>query len=221
MQKVITGNNMDVLPTLTKYKFDLIFADPPYIGVDKGYRSYFMDWFPLAKQLLKTNGTIIITVGVARRFLMDIDNLETPTDIYIYLKNGSGKITYWKDTPSFNWEVILDYHYSKDRYIDKNICSTGIFKNYKWTNQFMGKREASWHPTPKHIDFMVDIVNMFCPVNGLVLDPFLGSGTTLVACKKTGRNGVGIELNDKWSVLCDERIKNTSSTPTIDSFLTI
>jgi DNA modification methylase len=48
-----------------------------------------------------------------------------------------------------------------------------------------------------------------CPENGTVLDPFCGSGTTLVVAKKLGMKGIGIEINEKYAEHAKRRIKNT------------
>jgi len=48
-----------------------------------------------------------------------------------------------------------------------------------------------------------------CPVNGIVLDPFMGSGTSAVAALKAGRNFIGIELNPDYCVMAEKRIQNT------------
>jgi DNA modification methylase len=50
-----------------------------------------------------------------------------------------------------------------------------------------------------------------CPGNGIVLDPFIGSGTTAIVAKKLGRNFIGIELNRQYVKLAKKRIKNINS----------
>jgi DNA modification methylase len=52
------------------------------------------------------------------------------------------------------------------------------------------------HPTQKPVEALKPLITAFCPVNGLVLDPFCGSGSTLVAAKELGRNYIGIEIED-------------------------
>lgn len=47
-----------------------------------------------------------------------------------------------------------------------------------------------------------------CPKNGIVLDPFFGSGTTGVCARKLDRNFIGIELNEKYIEIASERLKN-------------
>ena len=46
-----------------------------------------------------------------------------------------------------------------------------------------------------------------CPKDGIVLDPFMGAGTTAVVAKETGRSYIGIELNKEYITLAEERIK--------------
>jgi DNA modification methylase len=49
-----------------------------------------------------------------------------------------------------------------------------------------------------------------CPGNGIVLDPFMGSGTTAVVCADLGRNYIGIELNPEYVAIAEERIKQAT-----------
>ena len=53
-----------------------------------------------------------------------------------------------------------------------------------------------FHPTQKPVEALKPLITAFCPADGLVLDPFCGSGSTLVAAKELGRNYVGIEIED-------------------------
>ena len=51
------------------------------------------------------------------------------------------------------------------------------------------------------------------PVGGLVLDPFLGSGTTAVACVQTGRNFIGIEIDPGYCAIAEKRIREAQAQP--------
>ena len=66
------------------------------------------------------------------------------------------------------------------------------------------------HPTQKPEALLYRIILSSSDPNGIVLDPFLGSGTTAVVAKKLGRRWIGIENNPEYIIAANERIKNTS-----------
>ena len=65
----------------------------------------------------------------------------------------------------------------------------------------------NFHPTVKPISLMSYLVTMGSRENDLVLDPFVGSGTTCIAAKLLNRKYIGMELNDEYAVIAQERIK--------------
>lgn len=62
------------------------------------------------------------------------------------------------------------------------------------------------HPTPKPKTFIKEILQMFSKEGDIVLDPFIGSGSTAVACKQTKRNFIGFEINKEYCKLTQERL---------------
>lgn len=62
------------------------------------------------------------------------------------------------------------------------------------------------HPTQKPIELMNEFIVRSVPEGGIVLDPFAGSGTTLRACKDQNRNYIGIETDEKYVAICNERL---------------
>lgn len=69
------------------------------------------------------------------------------------------------------------------------------------------------HPTEKPVPLMMELVSDFTTVQDLVCDPFMGSGTTGVACAKLGRHFVGIERDPKWFDLACRRIEEAYRQP--------
>jgi len=69
------------------------------------------------------------------------------------------------------------------------------------------------HPTEKPVPLMADLVSLYTNPGDLVLDQFMGSGTTGVACLKLGRRFVGIERDAKFFDLACERIEKAAAQP--------
>lgn len=64
------------------------------------------------------------------------------------------------------------------------------------------------HPAPYPVEFAERLVRMFSFVGDTVLDPFMGTGTTNIACARWGRNSTGIELDPKYFQIARQRIAN-------------
>lgn len=76
-----------------------------------------------------------------------------------------------------------------------------------------GGNERSLHPTQKPSGLIEELMARHTNSGDMILDPFMGSGTTLVAAKKLGRRAIGIELEEKWCAVAKKRIKNTEYEP--------
>jgi len=70
--------------------------------------------------------------------------------------------------------------------------------------------EGNNHPTVKPVHLMSWLVRLVTPKNGLILDPFTGSGTTGVACKKLNRQFVGIEMNKEYCDIANKRLEQNN-----------
>ena len=69
------------------------------------------------------------------------------------------------------------------------------------------------HPCPKPLPLMRELVEQFTDYYEIVLDPFMGSGTTGVACAKTGRRFIGCEINEKFFDIACKRIEQAYAQP--------
>lgn len=68
------------------------------------------------------------------------------------------------------------------------------------------KPQATDHPTPKPVDLPAWFIRLHTQRGDLVLDPFMGAGTTLVAAERMGRRAIGIELEERWCELAVKRL---------------
>lgn len=75
-------------------------------------------------------------------------------------------------------------------------------------NTMVGGKERTTHPTQKPISICELFIKYWTNENDLVLDPFVGSGTTAVACKILGRNYIGCENNPEYFTIAKQRISN-------------
>ena len=66
------------------------------------------------------------------------------------------------------------------------------------------------HPTPKPISLMSYLVKIYCPESGLVLDPFCGSGSTGIGALLENRKFVGIDQEEKYIKISEQRIKDNT-----------
>jgi len=82
---------------------------------------------------------------------------------------------------------------------DKNFLIKKPSKNEK------GKMNI--HPTVKPLNIIEHLIKLFSKENALIVDPFVGSGTTALACKNTNRKCIGIELNKEYYEIAINRIK--------------
>jgi site-specific DNA-methyltransferase (adenine-specific) len=69
--------------------------------------------------------------------------------------------------------------------------------------------------TQKPIRLMLELVSLFTNPGDTVIDPFMGSGTTLVACAKLERPSIGIEVEERFFEIACQRVKDAYSQPSL------
>jgi site-specific DNA-methyltransferase (adenine-specific) len=66
--------------------------------------------------------------------------------------------------------------------------------------------EPRVHPTQKPVAVMEWIISRYCKTGDLILDPYMGSGTTLVAAKNLGHAAIGIEIEERYAEIAAKRL---------------
>lgn len=198
------GDCSEVLPTLPTV--DLVLTDPPWgvglIGKKTKHRtrkhtySIFDDsgenWqaeiLPRIKSIISRYTRVIVTPGNKQLFKYPL-----PSDIgCIYYPAGAG-LGAW----GFNcWQPVL--YYGKDPHIKKGASPA--------SRSFIAPAGDSAHPCPKPLVVMKWLVDKGSMLSETVLDPFMGSGTTLRAAKDLGRYSIGIEICEAYCEIAAKRL---------------
>jgi|TARA_R110001606_G_scaffold387831_1_gene552787 site-specific DNA-methyltransferase (adenine-specific) len=116
-----------------------------------------------------------------------------------YTPNKEGVKTYGKTRKDFKYnegrEIPIDKGYPKNLLHIKTVGTNTKNKRF--------------HPTQKPLELMEYLINTYTNEGETVLDNTMGSGTTMVACKNLNRNGIGIEKDEKYFKIAQERINST------------
>lgn len=108
-------------------------------------------------------------------------------------------------------EAILVLYKKQWKKLQKGVSDITKREFIDWTNgmwTFSGEsRNRIGHPAPFPVELPRRCIKLFSYVGDVILDPFLGSGTTLVACGFVGRKGIGVEIDKKYCELASGRLK--------------
>ena len=231
--QIIKGDCIEEMKKLPDNSVDAIITDPPYKLQFKnpidlhGRKAFYgslqdMDWdklnikelyeklFPQFNKILKKDGSILIFVRT-EWITYCIDEAE---------KNGfkiKATITWHKTNPVpqvrkknylSSTESILWF----SRWNEEKILFTFNFKKQKEMHNFVefpicSGNERTKHPTQKPLKLMERLVHIHTNEGDTILDPFLGSGTTAIACLKLNRKFIGIEKEEEYVKIANARIK--------------
>lgn len=177
------GDCRDILPHLEPV--DLVLTDPPY-GV--GFRGEGWDKSipEIATRLFSLFPTVAIITAPTTMW-----DYSRPDWVLNWVRPGSTSRT--KKGTFNHWSPILLYG-GKGPNPDTIILPDCVNHTY----------DAGDHPSPKPLNLMRWLITSF---QGTILDPFMGSGTTLVAAKQLGRKAIGIEIEQKYCDIAVDRLR--------------
>ena len=193
------GDCLEILPTLPKV--DAVITDPPWgeqhIDLMQGNRGFDLkSALRLAFSGLNELGRMAVILGCTTPPL----ELGLPFIRHCYIRRAvaqpRGRVLYTGE--------YVDVYGSRANYPNGWSVMPGE-KSYTNTG---GKGEGEGHPTPHNEVGTRWVVDIVACDGGLVVDPFMGSGTTGAAALKSGRSFIGIEIEPKYFDIACERIEN-------------
>jgi len=199
----------DVLPQLDKV--DLVLTDPPYGIGFSGYESHrdcisgYYEWlWPICESLenLIINGWMCIFQAAKRCrdwshvFQREWRLIALPKT-FVQILPGIGPT--WATDYALLWAIGNPAQKKAGR--DWFVSETSSMKPSDRPGYILG------HPCPRPFKQILYLVNSLSEQKSLVLDPFVGSGTTLVAAKQLGRKAIGIEIEEKYCEIAVDRLR--------------
>lgn len=229
--QLFNGDCLDVMPTLPAASVDLILCDLPYgttqnkwdsvIPLDRIWAEYW--------RIAKPNAAVVLTAQPPFDKLLGASCLEFMKYEWIWskrlatghlnakkqpMKAHENALVFYRQQPTYNPQMAAGKPYS----VKSGRSSTNYGKQVEVVTENSGERYPRsvlefdhdrgerYHPTQKPVALMEYLIKTYTNEGDTVLDNCMGSGTTGVAAKNTGRRFIGIERDEKYFAICQERI---------------
>lgn len=212
MIKLVLGDCLKELKKIPDKSIDVVFTSPPYnrkrndkyIEYDDRIDDYFGFLCSFTDELFRvTSGPIFINIQ---------KNYYNKSDVFKYIGKYADKITeiiVWEKTnplPASGFSITNAYEFfivlsskalKSNKTYTKNVISSSVNSNTTLPEiKAVMKQEVS--------DYFIE---RFTKEGNVVLDPFMGTGTTGVSCRKYNRDFIGIEISERYFEIAKERIE--------------
>lgn len=222
LDKITLGDSYDLIKQLPNKSVDLIVTDPPYELETRGggfhnKRDYY--------DKLHDEG---LSNGIDECLLKEFIRVMKSTNIYLFCNKNQLR-QYFEFFKDFNCDLLVWHKVNPIPTVNNRYLSdleyiffarekgVKIYGNYEtlskvYTSQINKKdKQLFEHLTPKPLPLIKKLVENSSKENDIVLDCFMGSGTTAVACKETRRHFVGFEIEPKWHKVANDRINGITA----------
>ena len=247
MLKFLPEKSVDLLIVDPPYNLDKNFHGNKFKKTsDEMYEEYTESWISLVKPLLKDEATIYVCCdwqsGTAIHQALQ-KHFYIQNRITWQREKGRGALSNWKNgmediwfaTNSKNYTFNVEAVKSRRRVIapyrvdgkpkDWEETEQGNFRNTYPSNfwddisiPYWSMAENTAHPTQKPEKLLAKLILASSNPGDVILDPFLGSGSTSVTAKKLGRHYIGIEQNEQYCVWAEKRLEMAERDVTIQGY---
>lgn len=191
---IYCGDSREILPHLDRV--DLLLTDPPYgINAARHRHSEASGWVDY--------GDISISGWDAEKAPLELIELAIARARAAVVWGGN----YWSLPPSMGW-LVWDKGQRQFSLADGELAWTTenrALRIFDYSRRAHLAHERRFHPTQKPVVLMRWCAELF-PDADMILDPFMGSGTTLRAAKGLGRRAIGIEIEEEYCEIAVQRL---------------
>lgn len=240
IKNLIINKSAEKMDELVDNCVSLTITSPPYnVGKlsdsdlsDEDYWKLIEECFKEVYRVTESGGRLVINVAnLGRKPYIPFSNMFTQImldlgflmrgEIIWQKSKGANANFAWGSWLSASNPVIRDIHeyclvFSKDG-MSKGIKGKSTLEK----EEFMDSTLSIWninparakkigHPAPYPVELVERFINLYSYEKDLILDPFIGSGTTAIAANNLGRNYIGYEINDEYCQLANKRILEAS-----------
>ena len=240
---LLHGDCLELMKDIPDKSVDLVFTSPPYnmnLRIRNGkycsrqivkeistkYRN-FDDNLPMEEyyafnkkaisELLRVSDLVFYNVqfltGNKRALFKLIGEFNEKLKEIIVWDKINAQPAIGQNVMNSQFEVILvfDDNNSISRSFKQASFERGTLSNVWGIKR--GKKYSANHGATFPVELAEKVIANFCVKGGVVLDPFMGLGTTAIACLNTNRNFIGIEIDDEYFELAKQRISEAQNTP--------
>lgn len=225
LNKITLGDSYKLIKNLDDKSVDLIVTDPPYL-IESTTGGKNND---LGKSITNINNRLasgVLTEGVTNEILEEYIRVMKKPNIYIWCnhKQIPQYLDFFVTKHGCNFDILVWIKanavplYSNKYLTDKEYCL--YFRKGGYCNPESYEDAKTWfieplnardkekyeHPTIKPYKLIERLIRNSSKVGGVILDTFIGSGTTAVAAKNTDRNYIGFEIDPKWCKIANDRV---------------
>ncbi|MDO8528296.1 MAG: site-specific DNA-methyltransferase [Nanoarchaeota archaeon] len=228
----IPENSIDLIITSPPYNIDIHYNSHPDNLSYEEYLEFTQKWLKKCYSLVNESGRMCLNIpldknkGGQQSVGADITNIAKNVgwkyhSTIIWNEGNISRRTAWGSFMSASApyviapvELILILYkniWKKVGGSKKNDITKQEFMDWTngvWTFSGQSKKGAGGHPAPFPIELPRRCIKLFSYVGDIILDPFLGSGTTLIATYLNNRKGIGIEMDKEYCDLAINRLKN-------------
>ena len=225
--KLHKGDCLEIMKSIPDESIDLVVTDPPYkitargnggnsggmfqkkeVNNGKVFKNNdidISDWINEVYRVLKPQSHCYIMTNNKNIFHY-LDVINNKSD-FNYIKN----LIWVKDNKIMGQTYMSQFEYiimlRKGSHKKINNCGTSDIINIP-NKKLKGTDGKTIHDTEKPVDLMKILIENSTDENQIILDPFMGIGSTGVACLNTNRKFIGIELDDTYFEVAKDRIEN-------------